>query len=159
MNNFVRRNKVDAGMQKMADLMQLTAQELGAMTKAFYRKYGDDALPVVKEVMGEAGVIRGNYLRKGLSAQTIPVYCKEIMGLDDTIGMGLKVVEQSDRAFRFKSSNCPFGFNGMGAALCEAMMNADKMLLATCLGREAEVKILKSVAKGDQYCEVIESVK
>jgi hypothetical protein len=150
---------MDEGMQKMAALMQLTAMELGAMIKAFYQKYGDEALPVVKEVMGQAGVVRGNYLRQGLSAPTIPVYCKEIMGLDDTIGMGLKVVEQSDRAFRFKSSHCPFGLNGLGPALCEAVMNADKMLLATCLGQEAEVKILQSVAKGDPICEVIESVK
>ena len=51
------------------------------------------------------------------------------------------------------------GIEGTSKGLCEAMMNSDKNMMSTLLGREVEMKILKSVAAGDKECEVIFSKK
>jgi predicted hydrocarbon binding protein len=56
-------------------------------------------------------------------------------------------------------SKCPFGLEGTSKELCEAMMNLDKNMMSTFLGKQGEVKVLKTVAAGDKICEIIESIK
>jgi hypothetical protein len=38
-------------------------------------------------------------------------------------------------------------------------MNTDKKMVSTLLGKEINIKVPKSVAAGDKYCEVIFSKK
>jgi predicted hydrocarbon binding protein len=71
----------------------------------------------------------------------------------------MEIVKVSDDMLHFKVSTCPMCIQGTSQELCEAMMNTDKKMVSTLLGKEINIKIPKSVAAGDKYCEVIFSKK
>ena len=79
--------------------------------------------------------------------------------MDSMMKMGTEIVEVSDDTFHFRVSKCPLGIEGTSKKLCEALMTNDKEMMSTFLGKEVDMKILKSVAVGDKECEVIYSVK
>jgi ribosome-binding factor A len=79
--------------------------------------------------------------------------------MDSLTEMATETVEVSDDTFHFKVSKCPLGIEGTSKKLCEALMTNDKEMMSTFLGKEVNMKILKSVAVGDNECEVVYSVK
>jgi predicted hydrocarbon binding protein len=139
---------------KLAPIMwKVSWMGMGELCKAFYKKYGEEALPIITEVMGQAG----GELSKSLQ-QMMPG--KSIKAIGEMYKkMGVEVLTLSDETLHFKMRQCPMGIEGTSKELCEAMMNWDKGMMSSFLGQEAEVKVVKTVAAGDKMCEVIESKK
>jgi hypothetical protein len=74
-------------------------------------------------------------------------------------GGTLEVVESSDDSFRLKMARCPYGLEGAGREVCEAMMSGDEIMIGSAVGQEVEMKILKTVAVGDKECDIVFSRK
>ena len=71
----------------------------------------------------------------------------------------MELMEVSDDTIHFKLPQCVLGIQGTSRELCEAMMNADEHMLNNLLRREVDMEILKTVAAGDNECEVKFSIK
>jgi predicted hydrocarbon binding protein len=140
-------------------MMKLMFMGIGGLSKAFYEKYGDEALPIITELARRGGVEYGKIMQQMAPARSMKAYAESSKMMDSMMGMGLEVVELSDDKFHFKVSQCPLGIEGTSKKLCEALMTNDKEMISTFLGKEVDMKILKSVAAGDKECEVIYSIK
>jgi predicted hydrocarbon binding protein len=144
---------------KFAPMMQLSMMGLGAFAKAFYQRYGKEALPIIAGVMSQGGAAWGKMMQQMAPAKGMRAYGESLNMVGSIMGMGTELVELSDDKIHFKVSKCPFGIEGTSRELCEAMMSLDKSMMSTFLGQEGKVKVIKSVAAGDKICEVIESKK
>lgn len=145
--------------QASAGMAKLLFIGMGDLGKAFYKRDGKEALPIITEVMSQGGVEWGKILQQMVPAKSMKAIGESYKMMAPTMGMKMEVVELSDKAFHFKISQCPLGIEGTSKELCKAMMATDKKAMSTVLGQEVELKILKSVAAGDKECEVIFSKK
>jgi hypothetical protein len=87
--------------------------------------------------------------------QMMPV--KSMKGIGEIYKNQVEEVNLSDETLHLKMIRCPMGIEGTSRELCEALMSWDKGLMSTFLGQEGKIEVLKTVAAGDQICEVIES--
>jgi predicted hydrocarbon binding protein len=142
--------------KRFAPMMNLGFMGMGALSKAFYKKYGKEALPIIAEVWRQVGVEQGKIMQQMVPAKSITAIAE--MYKQMATMMGMEVVESSDKVFHFKMSQFPVGIEGTSRELCEAMMDMDKGVTSTVLGQEAKMKVLETVAAGDKLCEVIEPV-
>jgi hypothetical protein len=134
-------------------------REKGALSKGFYEKYGKEALPIIAAVESRCGTEQGKLMQKTAPAKTVEAACAGFKVIDDILVTGLEILEMSDDKFHCKSARCPLGIQGTSRELCEALMNNEKSLLSAFLDREVEMKVIKSVAAGDNECEVVYFIK
>jgi predicted hydrocarbon binding protein len=140
-------------------MMKLMFMGMGALGKAFYKKYGKEAIPTITEVMNRGGVEHGKLMQQMTPTKDMKTAGEMFKMMGQMMDMKMEVIELSDDTFHFKVSQCPLGIEGTSKELCEALMTSDKKMLSTFLGKEVEMKIPKSVAAGDKECEVIYSIK
>ncbi|MFC1937456.1 hypothetical protein ACFLWY_02710 [Chloroflexota bacterium] len=142
-----------------APMMQLMLRGMGAYGKAFYQKYGKEALPIITEVASQGGVEWGKIMQNMLPAKIMQALGESFKMMEPMMGVKIGLVESSDNMLHFKMSQCPLGLEGTSKELCEAMMTNDRKMIETVLGQEVEAKIPKSVAAGDKECEIIYTIK
>jgi hypothetical protein len=142
-----------------AAMMKQMFMGMGALSKAFYRKYGKEALPIITEVSSQGGVGYGKIMQQMTPARGMKAVGESFKMMGSMMGMETEIMELSDNTLHFKTPRCLLGIEGTSKELCEAMMNSDKNMVGTFLGQEVDMKILKSVAAGDKECEVIFSKK
>ena len=132
---------------------------MGALSKAFYGRYGKEALPIIAEVQSKGGVESGKIMQEMMPLKGMKAVAEMFKMMGSTMGIEMELIESSDDVFHFKVSQCPLGIEGTSKELCEAIMSSDLTRVGTLLGQEVDMKILKSVAGGDKECEVIFSKK
>jgi len=142
-----------------APMMRQMFMGMGTLSKAFYKKYGKEALPIITEVASQGGVGYGKIMQQMTPARGMKAIGESLKMMGSMMGMDMEIVELSDNVIHFKTPRCLLGIEGTSKELCEAMMNSDKKMVGTFLGQEVDMKILKSVAAGDKECEVIFSKK
>jgi hypothetical protein len=140
-------------------MLQSTMMGLGLLSKAFYDKYGEEALPIITAVMSRGGANIGKLMQQMRSVKNMNDIAEGFRMMAPVMGGIMQVVESSDDAFRIKLSRCPLGVEGTSRELCEALMTQDVNIVGAALGQEVEMKILKSVAVGDKECEITYSRK
>jgi hypothetical protein len=154
-----RRQIMEQAAQAFGPMMRHMFEGLGAMSKAFYEKDGNEALPIIAEGAAKNGVRQGQMMQKMMPVKGMKDIGEMFKMMEAMMGMEMEIKELSDDTFHFKVPKCLLGIEGTSKGLCEAMMNSDKSMMSTLLGREVEMKIPKSVAAGDKECEVIFSSK
>jgi predicted hydrocarbon binding protein len=140
---------------QLASMMEDLLARLGALGKAFYDRYGKEALPIIVEVMSQSGVKSAEVMRKTMPVKGMRDAGQLFIKMGASIETGMEILELSDDTFHFKLSRCLFCLEGTGKELCKAMMASDAEMLNTLLRQELKMKIVKSVAAGDEICEVI----
>ena len=150
---------MEEAVEGFAPMMKHMYAMIGALNKAFYEKYGKEALPIITKVAGESGVESAKIIQQMMPVKDMKGVGELFKMMEMMIGMKMEIIELSDDAIHFKTSQCPLGIEGTSRELCEAMMTSDAKMVGTLLGQEVKMKILKSVAAGDKYCEVIFSKK
>jgi hypothetical protein len=150
---------MEQAAQGFAPMMKHMFAGLGAMGRAFYEKCGDEALPIIAEGARKSGVGQAEIMQKMMPVKGMKDIGEMFKMMGGTIGMQMQIMELSDDKLHFKTPNCMLGIEGTSKGLCEAMMNSDRSMMSTLLGREVEMNVLKSVAAGDKECEVIFSSK
>ena len=131
---------------------------IGALANSFNEKYGNDALPIITEVQRESGAAMGKFAKGMLKSERLKGM-GEMFGMLSVLGFDIKVEELSDDTLHFKLSKCPLCIENTSRELCEALMNSDIVMIGTIAGKEVDMEIPKSVAVGDEYCEVIFKTK
>ena len=150
---------MEQAAQSFGPMMGLMFEGLGAMSRAFYEKCGEEALPIIAEGARKSGARQAEIMQKMMPVKSMKDIGEMFKMMGGMMGMGMEIVELSDSKLHFKAPKCMLGIEGTSKGLCEAMMNSDKNMMSTLLGREVEMKIPKSVAAGDKECEVIFSSK
>ena len=150
---------MEQAAQGFAPMMKHMFAALGALSRAFYEKCGDEALPIIAEGARKSGVGQADIMRKMMPVKGMKDIGEMFKMMGAMMGMEMEIVELSDDTFHFKGPKCMLGIEGTSKGLCEAMMNSDKSTMSTLLGREVEMNIVKSVAAGDKECDVIFSSK
>lgn len=144
--------------KRFAPMIKHMYATMGALSKAFYERYGKDALPIMTKVAAEAGVESAKISQRMLRGKGMKAV-GELFRMYEMMGFPVEIIELTDDMMHFKTSECPLGLKGTSKELCEAMMTSDKKMVSTLLGQEVEMKILNSLAAGDEYCEIIYSKK
>jgi predicted hydrocarbon binding protein len=150
---------MEQSTQQSAPMMQLMFMGMGALGKAFYEKDGKEALPIITEVSRKGGEEYGKMMQQMAPSGDMKGMAEVFKMMGQMMDMGAEAVEVSDDTFHFKVKKCPLHIEGTDIDLCEAMMNSDRQMISTALGKEVEMKIPQSIAAGDEVCEIIFSVK
>jgi len=150
---------MEEAVQTFGPMMRHMFAGLGALSRAFYDKCGDEALPIITEGARKNGVGQAEIMQKMMPVKSMKDIGEMLKMMGAMMGMEMEIIELSDETLHFKGPKCMLGLEGTSRGLCEAMMNSDKSMMSTLLGREVEMKVLKSVAAGDKECEVIFSSK
>jgi predicted hydrocarbon binding protein len=150
---------MEQAAQGFAPMMNHMFLALGAMSRAFYEKCGDEALPIITEGARKSGVGQAEIMQKMMPVKSMKDIGEMLKMMGGMMGMEMEMVELSDDTLHFKGPKCMLGIEGTSKGLCEAMMNSDKSMMSTLLGRKVEMNVLKSVAAVDKECEVIFSSK
>jgi len=128
---------------------------MGSLSRAFYEKYGFEALPIISRVMGEAGVEGAKMARSRLKGEGMRAV-GELFKMYEMFDLPVEIMELTDDLIHFRHAPpCPFGLEGSSKELCEAVEAREEKMISTILGEEVDVKVIKCVAAGDEYCEVL----
>ena len=140
-------------------MMKLMFMGMGGLGKAFYQKYGNEAIPIIAEVSSKGGVEYGKLMQQMAPTKDMKAFGEMLKTMGSMMGMEMELIELSDNKLHFKGPKCMLGIEGTSKELCEAMMASDEHMMSTFLGQEVDLNIIKSVAAGDKECEVMFSIK
>jgi len=98
----------------------------GMLIKAFYEKFGKEALPIIKEILGKQGRALGLKIKKKLPDNRLSTVAKAFSkSYDPNL---VKVIAIADDIFQIQGTQCPFGLENTSRELCEAVMEIDHEL-------------------------------
>ena len=129
----------------------------GLLIKAIYKKFGEEALPIITKVLKKQGKSLGLKIKKKLSKNNLISVAEAFSrSFDQNF---VKVISISDEKFQIRGTKCPFGLENTSRALCEAVMAIDHEYFREAVSDKIELKILKTVAAGDPYCDTVYELK
>ncbi|MHA1337283.1 MAG: GTP-binding protein [Promethearchaeota archaeon] len=144
----------DQILQEMEDLLPNNPIEAqGMLIKAFYRKFGKEALPIIKILLNKQGKAIGLKVKNKLKDNRLSVVGEFFTKSWDP--KDVKIIELSDNIFRIRGFKCPFGLENTSRELCEAVMEIDKEYFRTAVNEKINFNIIKTLAAGDEFCETL----
>lgn len=129
----------------------------GLLIKAFYKKFGKEALPIIKEVCARQGRALGLKIKKKLPNNKLSTVANAFSKSFDP--NSVKVITISDDKFQIQGTKCPFGLENTSRELCEAVMEIDYEYFRTAVSNKIILRIIKTVAAGDSCCDTIYELK
>lgn len=129
----------------------------GLLIKAVYKKFGVEVLPIIKDVCRKQGKSLGLKLKKKLPNNNLTTVAKAFSkSFDQNF---VKIISISDEKFQIHGTKCPFGLENTSRELCEAVMAIDHEYFREAVSDKIELKIFKTVAAGDPYCDTVYEIK
>ena len=129
----------------------------GLLIKEFYKKFGKEALPVIENVCGKQGRALGLKVLKKLADNNLKTVARAFSKSFNP--NFVKIISNSDGIFHIQGTMCPFGLENTSRELCEAVMAIDHEYFREAVSDKIELKILKTIAAGDQHCDTIYTLK
>ena len=123
----------------------------GMLIKAFYKKFGKEALPIIKEMCGTQGRALALKIKKKLPDTKLTTVAKAFTQTYDP--NEVKIVNLSEEEFRIQGTRCPFGLENTSRELCEAVMEIDHEYFRTAVNNNIKLTITSTIAAGDDHCE------
>ena len=157
--NVIKKTIIGALAKTSSPMTQLLLRGMGNFGKAFYQKFGQDAIPVITDTVSQGGVELARVIQKTWSVKSMKDVGEVYKMTAPIMGANMTSMETSERVFSFKTTKCPLGLEGTCKELCEAMMITDQKEIGALLGHEVEMKIPRSLAAGNDHCEIIFSMK
>ncbi|MFX1493202.1 MAG: L-2-amino-thiazoline-4-carboxylic acid hydrolase [Promethearchaeota archaeon] len=140
-------------MQKGNNLPNNPIEAQGCLIKAFYKKFGKDALPLIKEACKNQGRALGLKIKKKLPSNNLITVSKAFSKSFDQ--RYIKIISVSDNKFHIQGTKCPFGLENTSRELCEAVMEIDHEYFRTAVSDKIKLKVINTVAEGDSCCDTI----
>ena len=92
----------------------------GLLIKAFYRKYGDEILTIIDNILSLQGRALGLKIKEKVPDTKLSTVAKAfVKNWDPKL---VKVISISDEKFHIQGTKCPFGLENTSRKLCEAVM-------------------------------------
>jgi predicted hydrocarbon binding protein len=150
---------LEEAAKSFGPMMKLMNDQMADLIKAFYKKFGKDALPTIAAVSAKYGAEYAKMAQKMMPVKNMKDVGEMYKMMAAMMGGKMEIIESSNDVLHIKMPSCPYALQGTSRELCDALMNTDKKMVSTLLGKEINIKVPKSVAAGDKYCEVIFSKK
>lgn len=133
-------------------------QALASMSRLFYEKFGDEAIPIIREVWYQMGLVSGESLKKNLTEFNFKSAADFLDKRNKQSSGEMVTCHLSDELYHFTTISgfsCDVGLDDAGCPVCEAVMNINKGQFKAICGIDVEMHIVKSRAAGDNCCEII----
>jgi len=125
----------------------------GTLARILYEKCGPEVLPVIAEVFKEFGITEGQKSRKKSQPADFAAAVKPLFGPGIEAGRS-ELVELTGTKVIIRGFQCVMGLQGAGKEVCQAIMALDKAMLSELAGKPLRMEIRKTLAAGDEHCEV-----
>ena len=144
-------------MSETTKTPNLSYQALALMSKLFYEKYGEEALPVIREVWFKMGLASGARLKKEVDCDfktTAELFVERDKKLGYQ-GMRYLISEDCYHSIAPAGLKCNVGLENAGLPVCRAVMSLNQGQFEAVFGDKVDLEIVKSRAAGDERCEII----
>jgi hypothetical protein len=134
-----------------------TYQALSHMSRLFYEKFGDDAIPIIANVWYEMGLASGKVLSEKLSTHDFKS-AANLFAENAKKSGAMEACQISDKLFHLTTKsgfNCDVSLEDAGCLACEAAMEVNRGQFKSICGLDVDMNIVRSRAKGDDCCEII----
>ncbi len=129
----------------------------GLLIKAVYKKYGAEVLSIIENVCGKQGRSLGLKVKNKLPNNNLTTVAKAFSkSFDQNF---VEIISISDEKFQIHGTKCPFRLENTSRELCEAVMAIDHEYFREAVSDNIKLKILKTVAAGDPYCDTVYEIK
>jgi hypothetical protein len=125
----------------------------GMLIKAFYKKFGKEACPIIAEICRKQGHSLGLKIKQKVPDNRLSTVANAFSKSYNP--NDINVVEISDKKFQIQGTRCPFGLENTSRELCETVMEIDAEYFRTAVSEDIKLKIKKTVAAGDPFCDTI----
>jgi predicted hydrocarbon binding protein len=129
----------------------------GLLIKSFYNKFKKESLPIIEDACRKQGRALGLKIAKKLSNSKLTTVAEAFAKSFDPTS--IKIISISDEKFQIQGTRCPFGLENTSRELCEATMAIDHEYFRTAVNEKVKLKILKTLAAGDRYCDTVYEYK
>ncbi len=143
-------------MNSVPDFQVNTARDaLALLSQMAYQRFGDEALPLIADVCYRLGITAGERIRQ--NSESCNVRDVGNILVEGTRGRErpAELLEASDNRVRVKGYTCPLKLENTSRKLCEAMMSLDRGMFEGATGKKINLTISRTVAAGDEYCDVV----
>lgn len=125
----------------------------GTLARILYEKCGPEVLPIIAEVFKEFGATEGHKLRKKFQPGDFAAAVNTFFGPGIEAGRA-ELVEFTGAKAIIRGFQCVMGLHGAGKEVCQAIMALDKAMLSELAGKPLRMEIRKTIAAGDEHCEI-----
>lgn len=133
-----------------------TYEALALMSRLFYEKFGDDAIPIIKEVWYQLGLVTGERLKQKLSSFDFKSAATLIIAENLKNNTEKATWDISDKQFRISTPfDCDVGLDNTDSTICQACMSINQGQFRSMCGTDVKMDIVHSRAVGDDYCEIV----
>ena len=128
----------------------------GLLIKAFYKKFGKTALPIIRDVLKLQGCALGLKIKQKLSDNELSTIANAFTKSFDPAFVN--IITLTDEEFHIQGTKCPFGLENTSRELCEAVMEIDREYFFTASDGKTQLTISQTVAAGDPICDTIYTI-
>ncbi len=128
---------------------------LSLLTIKMYNKFGEEALSEIEEVWYKLGLSIGKKMKKSLPENGLAAVGQLFVDSGRKRGTKIDIIELTDQKFHIKGYSCGLGLKGEGREICKAAMGCDRGIFEAAVGVPVKLKIDKTVADNDGFCEVV----
>jgi predicted hydrocarbon binding protein len=133
-----------------------TYEALALMSRLFYEKFGDDAVPMIKDVWYKLGLVTGERLKEKLSSFDFKSAATLIITENLKNNSEKARWRISNEQFYIKTPfNCDVGLDNTDSTICHACMAINQGQFKSMCGNDVKMDIIQSRAAGDDCCEII----
>lgn len=134
-----------------------TYQALALMSRLFYSKFGEAALPIIRDVWYQMGLASGERFKKKMANYDFKSAASYINERNKQIGE-METCRISENLYHIATPSgfcCDVGLENAGRPICEAVMSINEGQFKSICGFDVAMNIVKSKATGSDRCEII----
>jgi predicted hydrocarbon binding protein len=143
--------------EKAKNSSNVTYEALASMSRLVYEKFGDSAIPIIRDVWYKMGITSGERLKKKLTTVDFRSAANLLAERSNKTGV-MEKCQISDNLYHFSTkpgTSCNVGLKDEGCSICEAVMSVNQGQFRSICGCDVEMNIARSRATGADCCEVI----
>lgn len=134
-----------------------TYQALALMSRLFYEKFGEEALPIIREVWYRMGLASGERFKEKVTSFDFKSAAEYLNERNKQMGEmeSSRITEDFYHIVSPSGFCCDVGLENAGRPICEAVMWINKGQFKSICGCDVEMNIVRSKATGSDCCEII----
>ncbi len=128
---------------------------IGALCSEFLREHGEASKNLISRICYERGFALGKRLGSKIEDKSFEGAVRAFVRASEKSKSPAMLVSLSEGRAILHGSACPLGLKNRGRPVCEAMMTMDQGILEGASNVKVNFRVVKSIAGGDEKCEVI----
>ena len=142
-------------VQKREFKVATTRDAFAVLCIQVYGRFGQEALPLIRDVCYKLGAAAGERMKKDLPATDFKTLAAATVQSGTQTKGRIEAIEVSENRMHIREYTCELGLTNTSLDLCRAMMEIDRARIEAITGKKIRFQIPKSLAAGDEYCDVI----